>query len=187
MTGCSRFGKGAFVAGAFDQRVALTLPIESGTGGVPIWRNVNSEPGGQTLSSAYSEQPWFGDAFSPFINAPAKIPLDTHETLAMIAPRGVFIMENPSIGHLAPVSGHIGALAGAEVYKALGVPDNISYHLNVQSGTHCSLRPEWSIPLKNNIEKFLKKTGNAPGVMNPAPSATGKLSDWVDWTTPSLN
>ena len=31
VTGCSRFGKGAFVVGVFDQRIALTMPIESGT------------------------------------------------------------------------------------------------------------------------------------------------------------
>src|SRR5690349_16763981 len=34
VTGCSRFGKGAITAGAFDQRIALTMPIESGTAGV---------------------------------------------------------------------------------------------------------------------------------------------------------
>ena len=65
VTGCSRFGKGAIVAGAFDQRIAPTMPVESGTAGVPILRGVNAE-GGQSLSSAYSEQPWFGDAFSAF-------------------------------------------------------------------------------------------------------------------------
>ncbi len=38
VTGCSRFGKGALVAGAFDQRIGLTMPIESGSGGVPVLR-----------------------------------------------------------------------------------------------------------------------------------------------------
>ena len=186
VTGCSRFGKGAFIAGAFDQRIPLTMPIESGTAGVPIWRNVNAE-GGQTLSSAYGEQPWFGDAFSPFTSAPTKAPLDTHETVAMIAPRGLFIMDNPHIANLGPKSAHIAALAGAEVYKALGAGDNITYYSDVQNGSHCSMRPEWSTPLKNNIEKFLKKTGNAPGVIKASPSASGNLADWRDWTTPTLN
>ena len=35
VSGCSRFGKGAFIAGVIDQRIALTMPIESGTAGVP--------------------------------------------------------------------------------------------------------------------------------------------------------
>ena len=44
VTGCSRFGKGAFIAGAFDQRVALTLPIESGTAGVEMKRAFGEHP-----------------------------------------------------------------------------------------------------------------------------------------------
>ena len=105
----------------------------------------------------------------------------------MVAPRGLFIMDNPHIANLGPKSAHVAALAGAEVYKALGAGDNITYYSNVQNGTHCSMRPEWVTPLKNNIEKFLKKTGNAPGVINAGAGATGVLSDWIDWTTPTLN
>ncbi len=186
VSGCSRFGKGALIAGVIDQRVALTMPAESGTSGLPIWRGVNAE-GGQTLANAYGEQPWFADAFLPFTTSPTKAPLDTHELVAMIAPRGLFIMDNPHIANLGPKSASVGALGGAEVYKALGAGANITYYSDVQNGTHCSLRPEWSQPLKDNIEKFLKKTGNAPGVMKISASAAGKLSDWADWTTPTLN
>jgi hypothetical protein len=91
------------------------MPIESGSAGVPIWRNINKE-GAQTLSSAYSEQPWFGDAFSAFTSDPTKAPLDTHEAIAMIAPRGLFIMDNPHITNLGPISAHAASLPGAEVY-----------------------------------------------------------------------
>ena len=186
VTGCSRFGKGAFIAGVFDQRIALTMPIESGSGGVPIWRGIPGE-GAQSLSSAYGEQPWFGDAFTAFTGSPTKAPLDTHELVAMVAPRGLFIMDNPHIANLGPKSAHAAALAGAEVYKALGAGDNITYYSDVQNGSHCSQRPEWSAPLKSNIERFLKKTGNSPGVIKASASATSKLSDWSDWTTPTLN
>src|SRR5690606_4976111 len=33
VSGCSRNGKGALVVGAFDERIALTVPQESGAGG----------------------------------------------------------------------------------------------------------------------------------------------------------
>jgi hypothetical protein len=101
VTGCSRFGKGAFVIGAFDQRIALTMPIESGSAGVPIFRGIPGE-GAQSLSSAYGEQPWLGDAFGSFTGNPTTLPVDTHETVAMVAPRGLFIMDNPHIANLGP-------------------------------------------------------------------------------------
>jgi hypothetical protein len=192
VTGCSRYGKGAFIAGALDQRVALTLPVESGTAGVPIWRGIakadkgeNGNPS-QSLSSAYSEQPWFGDPFQPFLSNPATNPIDTHELVAMVAPRGLFIMDNPHIGELSPKYGHVAALAGAEVYKALGAADAIGYNSNVQSGTHCSVRPEWQTPFKNAAERFLKKTGTAAQTISAFSSQSGDLPTWRDWTTPTL-
>jgi hypothetical protein len=186
VTGCSRFGKGAFVAGAFDQRFALTMPIESGTAGAPILRGIPGESGAQPLSSGFSEQPWFGDAFSQFTGNPNALPVDTHETVAMIAPRGLFIMENPHIDWLAARSGSVAALAGAEVYKALGVGDNISYWSDVADGTHCAVRPEWRTPLQQNIQKFLTKTGTATGVFRISSLKAGNLATWRDWTTPTL-
>jgi hypothetical protein len=193
VTGCSRYGKGAFIAGAFDQRVALTMPIESGTAGVPTWRGIaqaekgpNGNPS-QSLAAAYGEQPWFADAFNAFTNAATKTPIDTHELVAMVAPRGLYVMDNPYIGELSAKYGHIAVLGGGEVYKALGAPTNYSYVSDVASGTHCSMRPEWGQPLKDNIEKFLKKTGTAPGVIKPNAMATGNLATWRDWTTPTLN
>lgn len=38
VTGCSRDGKGALMAGAFEPRIALTIPQESGSGGDACWR-----------------------------------------------------------------------------------------------------------------------------------------------------
>jgi hypothetical protein len=186
VTGCSRFGKGSFIAGVFDQRIALTMPVESGSAGVPIWRGIPGE-GAQTLSSAYGEQPWFGDAFSSFTGSPTKAPLDTHELVAMIAPRGLFIMDNPHIANLGPKSASVAALGGAEVYKALGAGDNITYWSDIADGGHCNIRPEWKDPMTKNIQKFLLKTGTYTGVMKISSKAAGKLSDWSDWTTPTLN
>ena len=185
VTGCSRFGKGAFVAGAFDQRIALTMPIESGSAGAPIFRGVPGE-GAQSLSSAYGEQPWLGDAFGSFTGSPGRLPVDTHETVAMIAPRGLFIMDNPHIANLGPRSASVAALAGAEVYRALGAADNITYWSDIQDGSHCATRPEWAAPLRQHIQKFLLRTGTEPGTIRISSKALGRLSDWRDWSTPVL-
>ena len=117
----------------------------------------------------------------------ARIAEIAHEMVAMVAPRGLFIMDNPAIANLGPKSASVAALAGAEVYKALGAGDNITYYSDVQNGNHCSMRPEWSDPLKKAVQKFLTKTGSAPGVMKIASKANGNLADWKDWETPALN
>jgi hypothetical protein len=187
VTGCSRYGKGAFVIGAFDQRIALTMPIESGSAGAPIFRGIPGESGAQPLSSAYGEQPWLGDAFGSFTGNPAALPVDTHETVAMIAPRGLFIMENPHIDWLAARSGSVAALGGAEVYRALGAVDNITYWSDIQDGTHCAVRPEWRTPLQQNIQKYLLRTGNAAGTFRISSRKAGNLAEWRDWQTPVLS
>ncbi|GLW65182.1 hypothetical protein Arub01_34260 [Actinomadura rubrobrunea] len=187
VTGCSRYGKGAFVTGAFDQRIALTMPIEPGSAGLPIFRGIPGESGAQPLSSAYNEQPWLGDAFGSYTGNPTALPVDTHEVVGMIAPRGLFIMENPHIDWLAARSGSVAALAGAEVYKALGAGDNITYWSDVQDGTHCASRSEWRTPLQQNIQKFLLKTGSATGVFRISSKKAGNLAEWRDWQTPILS
>jgi hypothetical protein len=139
VTGCSRYGKGAFTAGVFDQRIALTMPIESGSGGVPIFRGIAQESGAQPLSSAYSEQPWLGDAFGSYTGNPGGLPVDTHEMVAMVAPRGLFIMENPHVDWLAAKSGSVSALGGAEVYKALGAASE--HAIAMPGGSVRNIRP----------------------------------------------
>jgi hypothetical protein len=60
VTGCSRFGKGAFVAGVLDNRVALTVPVESGVGGTPALRLIGDlDSSGEWPYHAISYQPWF--------------------------------------------------------------------------------------------------------------------------------
>ncbi len=186
VTGCSRFGKGAFAIGALDQRIALTMPIESGSGGVPIWRGIPGE-GAQSPSSAYGETYWLGDAFSNYTADTKRLPVDTHQIIALVAPRGLYIMDNPHIANLGPKSAHAAALAGAEVYKALGATSSITYLSNIADGSHCAIRPEFKAPLQSNIRRFLKKESATTGGLNPRSNATANKNDWVDWTTPTLN
>jgi hypothetical protein len=187
VTGCSRYGKGAFVSGVFDERINLVMPIESGSGGVPIFRGIAQENGAQPLSSAYSEQPWLGDAFSSYTGSPSNLPVDTHEMVAMVAPRGLFIMENPHVDWLAAKSGSVAALVGAEVFKALGVGDAITYWSDVKDGNHCAVRSEWKTPLQQNIQRFLLNSGSAAGSFHVSSSKSGQMSEWRDWTTPTLS
>ena len=193
VTGCSRYGKGAFAAGVFDQRVALTIPVEGGTGGVAIMRGAAKESGAQPPSSAFSEQPWLGDDFNAFqsnANNISNLPVDMHEAVAMVAPRGLLILDKPGAADwLASRSGYASAMAGAEVYKALGVGGNITYHSNNTSGSHCAWITDWKTPVEDNIKRFLLKTANPPAAptINPRSDRTETMSNWIDWTTPNLS
>ena len=86
----------------------------------------------------------------------------------MVAPRGLFIMDNPHIANLGPRSASVAALGGAEVYKALGAGANITYWSDIQDGNHCANRAEWRVPLQQHIAKYLLRTGNDPGAIRIA-------------------
>ena len=186
VSGCSRFGKGSFAAGVLDQRIALTMPVESGTGGVPAFRTNE----GQSLESAYTEQPWFGDAFGSFILDAKKCPVDMHMAVALVAPRGLLILDNPHISNLAPKAAHLSAVAGSKVYEALGVLDNISYMSNVADGSHCAHRSEWNPYIENFINRFLHRKKGVVDIpsplINPRAGVTGK-TELIAWATPELS
>ncbi|MEY4590621.1 MAG: hypothetical protein RL497_2697, partial [Pseudomonadota bacterium] len=185
VSGCSRWGKGAFAAGVMDDRVALTVPVEPGVGGTAIWRGVPGESGAQPLTSAFTEAKWLGDVFSKYQSSPNTNPVDTHEMIGMIAPRGFLLLEQLSADWLGLTSSANGALAGAEIYKALGVPNNITQSVG-PGKSHCSFDSTWDAPLTANIKRFLKGESVTTGGINQQSSKKGDKSKWVDWATPTL-
>ncbi len=52
VTGCSFAGKMALFAGAFDERIALTIAQESGGGGAAAWRVSETLGNVETLGKA---------------------------------------------------------------------------------------------------------------------------------------
>ena len=179
------YGKGAFAIGVFDQRIALTMPIESGSAGVPIFRGIPGE-GAQTPEQRLRGATVAGRRVRLLHRQPEHAagghPRDGgHGRAARTVHHG-----QPAHRQPRPPVGSVAALGGAEVYKALGAGDNITYWSDVQDGTHCAIRPEWRTPLQQNIQKFLLKTGNAAGTIRISSQGAGNLADWRDWTTPIL-
>src|SRR5262249_12901532 len=136
VTGCSRDGKGAFTVGAFDERIALGIPQESGTAGVSAMRIVNTNPGGpngkpaQSLSNAVStEVGWFGSTFeSTYITKVDTIPGDTHSLAAMHLPRGLLVLDNSRIGELCATCQHAATDAAQVLAKSMGIGANVGYN-----------------------------------------------------------
>lgn len=186
VSGCSRYGKGALAAGAFDQRVALTIPIESGSGGVPLWRGVAIGHGAQPPLSAFGEQPWLGDGFAAFAGDVEALATDQHQTLGLVAPRGLLVLDNPHVDWLGAPAGHASALAAAEIYRALGAPGSIGYHSAVANPKHCAWRPEWDQAAKDAIRRHLHHAaaGDLP-LIAPAGAGEDPQPTW-QWDTPGL-
>lgn len=156
VAGCSRYGKGALAAGAFDDRIALTIPIESGSGGVPLWRGV-ATGGAQPPHSAFGEQPWLADAFGAFADDVERLPIDQHAVLALVAPRGLLVLDNPHVDWLGASAGHAAVQAAADVYALLGAAGNLGYHGDVSEPRHCAWRAEWDEPARNAIRRHLHR------------------------------
>jgi hypothetical protein len=187
VTGCSRNGKGAFTVGVFDERIALTIPQETSTGGLPAYRIVDVTNGAERTNWNYYGLNWLGNDFLPFVENASQLPIDSHELVAMVAPRGLLVLDNPHVAQFAASSAHTAVLAGAEVYAALGVPGNISYVSDVLSEVHCaSGKPEYNAPLLQSIARFLKHEGEAPGIIRAGATGSGDLAQWRDWPTPTL-
>lgn len=200
LTGCSRNGKGAFVGGVLDNRVALTIPVESGISGTVALRLVE-----QLDSYSGSEWPYHGISYVRWHSEVAlgqfttgnsaaadntdKLPVDMHEMMALIAPRGLYVVDNPSTTYngldrnSAWVTGNVGKM----IFEALGVGDHFAYQ--GASGSHCQWRSQYDASLNAMIEKFLKgndsvETGTVAtdlGGTKPDPAS------YIDWELPTLS
>ena len=191
VTGCSRWGKGAFVIGVFDDRIALTIPQEPSTGGDPALRIMDVLPGAERTDYNYNGLNWLSDNFAPFVYAnntsnAVKLPIDMHALIGLIAPRGLLVLENPHQTQMGAPAGYMATTAGIEVYKALGFEKNVSYHSDVADTAHCSYKTEYTDLLAKSISAFLKHTADAPGEIHVGSGGSLTRSDWIDWQTPAL-
>jgi len=92
LAGHSRFGKGALVAMAYDQRFAIAYISSSGEGGAKLYRRNNF---GETVENvaAANEYHWMAPNFLKYAGplTANDLPVDANELIALCAPRPVFI------------------------------------------------------------------------------------------------
>jgi len=186
VTGCSRNGKGAFTVGAFDERIALTIAHETSTGGLPAYRIVDVSEGAERTNWNFYGLNWLANDFKPFVENATQLPIDSHEIVALVAPRGLLVLDNPHIAQFAAPASYAAVLAGAEVYAALGAKENVSYVSDIVDEKHCATgKAEYTQPLAQSIAKFLKRDRDAPSIMRPSPKGIDPRQ-WRDWGAPAL-
>jgi hypothetical protein len=197
VTGCSRNGKGALAMGAFDERVALTIPQEGGSGGPASWKVAAAEyAAGQNIQEAgeiIGEARWMAGEFAQYANPRSnnnRLPGDQHMVIALCAPRAVLVIDN-DIDWLGPVACYAGGAAAKPVYEALGVPDRIGVTIAANHG-HCMFPQSQRAYLDAFVNRFLKGgSDDTSGVdeLNATNSTLGTFNwdDFVDWDTPTLS
>jgi hypothetical protein len=125
LEGHSRYGKATIVAMAYDQRFAIAYVSSSGEGGTKMHRRAWGELVENV--AANSEYHWMAGNFLKYAGPMNwnDLPVDSHELVAMCAPRPVFLSSGATNG-----DGWVDAkgtfLAGAyagPVYKLLGKKD----------------------------------------------------------------
>jgi dienelactone hydrolase len=95
VTGHSRGGKTALLAGATDQRIALTVPNNSGCGGAGCYRYQGDKC--ETIDIITKRFPyWFQPQFSEFVGKVDRLPFDQHAVKALVAPRA--LLSNEALG-----------------------------------------------------------------------------------------
>ena len=128
--GVSRYGKAALLAMAFDERFAMALIGSSGRGGAALLRRDY----GETLENltGSGEYHWMAGNFLKYGAAkaafgarnPGDLPVDSHELIALCAPRLVFISYGlPAMGDARWVDqrgGFMAVVAASPVYRLLG-------------------------------------------------------------------
>jgi lysophospholipase L1-like esterase len=127
--GLSRYGKAAIVTEAFEPRIAVGLIGSSGEGGVKLHRHIFGEA---VENLAGGEYYWMAGNFIKYgasdpMKTTADLPVDSHELIAMCAPRPCFISYGVvEHGDAKWVDAHgsfmAGVLAGP-VYRLLGKKD----------------------------------------------------------------
>jgi hypothetical protein len=155
VVGHSRNGKAALVAAAFDERIALAIPLQAGCGGTAPSRGKVGESV-QQINDRFPH--WFNAQFKKFNQQPDRLPFDQHCLIALCAPRPV-LLPNAEADQWANPSGQFEMLQAADpVYRLLGtdgldakampeagvlVDSTLSYY--IRPGKHSMTKSDWKV------------------------------------------
>lgn len=156
-TGTSRNGQAVLIAGAFDERIALSAPVAGGM----AFRFSGKEMGGglgQGITEIVDQNTyWFGPLLPQFKNQTERLPCDQHWLPALTSPR-LFIMCNSLADPYGRAYAAVQTYLGAKpVYEFLDAGENLG--LNFRSGGHGMTSEDWSALLDFADQNLLKKGG----------------------------
>ncbi len=88
VTGCSRLGKAALLAGARDERFAVVAPVQTGGGGCPLLKR-NFGENAKLMNGAFRH--WYCKNFRKYSDNERSMPFDQHLLVSAVAPRKLLV------------------------------------------------------------------------------------------------
>jgi Abhydrolase family len=156
MTGVSRNGKGALIAGSFDDRISMVAPVASSGGGTPAFRFSGSIPdrgGKEGLTEMVAKYPnWFSDHLHQFWGQPDKLPFDEHWLIALCAPRPFISLEGDHDQNVNQNGVYQSIHAAKPAYEFLHVGDKLG--VSWADRPHGMVQGDWDALLAFG-DKFL--------------------------------
>ncbi len=178
VTGHSRGGKAVLLAGALDERIALTAPNDSGCGGGGCYR-VQGEKS-EDIGAITKRFPfWFHPNLMTFVGHVDQLPFDQHFVKVLVAPRALLSTE--ALGDLwaNPLGSEVSYLAAREVYKFLNAEERIGIHY--REGKHEQNVEDWNVLLDFADLQFFGKKGGTTFDQLPFPEP----KDAFTWRAPA--
>lgn len=144
VVGHSRGGKAALLAGACDERIALTVAHNSGAGGAAS--SVVLGEGAETLADLARAFPhWLGRDAAPQIAAGALQGLDQHLLLARIAPRRLLLIQARGDAWANPEGLRVAARRAAAAWRRAGAAGGL--RVVWRDGGHAMGPADWAAVL----------------------------------------
>ncbi len=159
ITGHSRGGKAALLAGALDERIALTAPNGSGCGGAGSYRILGEKC--EDLAAITKRFPfWFQPRLQEFIGHVDQLPFDQHFLKALVAPRPQLSTEALADLWANPMGTQATYTAARQVYGYLGAGSRIGIHF--REGKHEQNAEDWMALLDfADLQLFGKRVDTA--------------------------
>lgn len=142
ITGHSRGGKMALLAGALDERFALVVPNGSGCGGAGSYRVLG--PNSETLGKITEPERWahwFHTRLRWFDGKEDRLPFDQHFMKALVAPRALLCTDSLDDLWANPLGTQVTSVAAQKVFKFLDAETKNGLHF--RRGEHDSNPEDW--------------------------------------------
>lgn len=137
VTGCSRLGKAALLAGARDERFAVVAPVQTGGGGCPLLKR-NYGENAKLMNFAFRH--WYCKNFRKYSDNEKSMPFDQHLLLSAVAPRKLLV-SGFTVPMYDPKGEKLSVEAARPAWIRAGRKNNVDYRC--RGGRHGIQTDDW--------------------------------------------